>query len=99
MHLDTVSASAAKISRNPPLIQEKVEGYFFPEMIGPCPPPPPPKKDPPLFPTNGIAALRFYIADKSLYVYEGAESESGVYSGEVLLVDSERIEIHSLRNP
>ena len=44
MHLDTVRASAAKISRNPPLIQEKVEGYFFSGNDRSLPPP---KKRPP----------------------------------------------------
>ena len=62
MHLDRVRASAAKLSRNLPLIQEKVESYFFPEIISPSPLP----KDPPLFPSNGIAVFRFQKEDKSL---------------------------------
>ena len=39
MHLDTVRASAAKLSRNPPFIQEKVVGYFFPGNDKPFRPP------------------------------------------------------------
>ena len=31
MHLNKVRASAAKLSRNPTLIQEKVQSYFSPE--------------------------------------------------------------------
>ena len=42
MHLDTVRASAVKLSRDPPLIQEKVVGYFFPENYKSFPPPPDP---------------------------------------------------------
>ena len=43
MHLSIVRASAAKLSRNPLLIQEKVVGYFFPGNFKSSPPP----KDPP----------------------------------------------------
>ena len=39
MHLDRVRASAAKLSRNPPLIPEKVVGYFFPGNFKSFPPP------------------------------------------------------------
>jgi hypothetical protein len=52
MHLDTVRASAAKLSRNPLLNQEKVESYFFPKNYKSFP-----RKQTPLFPTNGIAAF------------------------------------------
>ena len=62
MHLDRVRASAAKLSRNLPFIQEKVVGYFFLEISCPSPLP----KDPPRFPTNGIAVLRFQVENVSL---------------------------------
>ena len=61
MHLDTVRASAVKLSRDPPLIQEKVVGYFFPENYKSFPPPRPPR-----FPTNEIAVFRFQIENKAL---------------------------------
>ena len=38
MHLDTVRASAAKLSRNPLLNQEKVESYFFSKNYKSFPP-------------------------------------------------------------
>ena len=84
MHMDTVRASAAELSRNPLLNQKKVEAYFFPKIKFSLPPPPPRH---PLFPTNGIAAFRFRIAGKSPYVFEGAESEYAVQLGEILSVD------------
>ena len=38
MHLSIVRASAAKLSRNPLLNQEKVERYFFPKIRSPSSP-------------------------------------------------------------
>ena len=60
MHLSTVPASEAKLSKNTHLKQEKVQSFLFPKIIS-LPPP-----RPPLFPTNGIAVFRFQIKDKSL---------------------------------
>ena len=97
MHLDTVGASAAKLSRNLPFIQEKVVGYFFPEISSPSPSPLP--EDPPRFPTNEIAVFGFQKGGKSQQVFESAESESVVHSAGILLVDLEPIEIHFLENP
>ena len=37
MHFHTIQANATKLSMNLPLIQEKVNGYFLSEKIGPSP--------------------------------------------------------------
>ena len=37
MHLRTVRASAAKLSRNSHLLQDTIESYFFPKIISPSP--------------------------------------------------------------
>jgi hypothetical protein len=52
MHFDTVQANAIKLSRNHPLIQEKVNDYFLLKKISPSS-----VKGPPLYLTNQIAAL------------------------------------------
>ena len=62
MHLDRVRTSEAKLSRHPPLIQQKVESYFFPGTDNS----PPPLKGPPLFSISGLAIFRFQKEDKSL---------------------------------
>ena len=95
MHLDRVRASGAKLSRNPPLIQEKVESYLFPGNYKSSPPPP---KDHPRFPTDRVAVFRFQVESVSLQVFEGAESESAVHSAKILSVDLEPIGIHFFRN-
>ena len=79
VHLDRVRASEAKLSRNPPLIQEKVESYFFLENDKSFSPP--------------KTLLGFQKEVKSRKVFEGAESQSGLYLAEILLVSSEPIGI------
>jgi hypothetical protein len=88
MHLNTVCASAAKLSRNPPFTEEKVVGYFPPEMISPPHPP-----------TNGIAVFLGISEDQPSQVFEGGESEFGLRLGEIRFADLEPIGIHFLRNP
>ncbi len=52
MHFDTVRASASKLSRDHPLIQEKVKDYFLSKKIDL-----PPSKGLPVYLTNQIAAF------------------------------------------
>jgi hypothetical protein len=52
MHFDTVQANATKLSRNHPLIQEKVDDYFFSKKISPSP-----AKARAMYLTNEIAAF------------------------------------------
>ena len=74
--------------------RRRTRAIFFPKISCPSPLP----EDPLDFQPMELQIFRFQVENKSLQVFEGTESESGIHLGEILLVDSEPIEIHFLRN-